>query len=107
MKLLKPLAKIFAIVYLAIGSAFGVVMGGSYQYASWIVLTNAPVVRGGFLAAGIEVTALLSSAVRAVVWGPSLVSWIKSGDQGGSFGEWLAPGFYTTVGPIPSHRTEK
>ena len=107
MNLLKASAKIFAIVYLAIGSMLGLVMWGSYQYAEWVVLYNAPWVKGGMIAAQVEAYALFTGAVRVVVWGPSVVSWIRSGKQGGSFGEWLAPGFYTTFGPMPAKRSEK
>ncbi|MGH6795256.1 MAG: hypothetical protein ACREDH_08680, partial [Methylocella sp.] len=100
MNFFKASAKIFAIVYFTIGSVLGLVMWGSYQYASWIALFNARWVRVWMIAAEVETYGLYTSAVRVVVWGPSVYSWIKSGSRGWSFGEWLAPGIYTTFGPI-------
>jgi hypothetical protein len=72
-----------ALAYLAIGCILSSIMLFSYAWGGWGIALFHP---------GVWV----STVLRTVLWGPSLVAWYAE-PRGYSFGRWLAPGFYTEV----------
>ena len=86
-------------LYLAIGGFLGIVVLASYilgptlQLGIFWWLTSWAGVSGilQILFAG-----LIAQFVRTLLWLPSLAIWYFS-DTGVSFGQWLAPGFYSVI----------
>lgn len=86
------------IAYMQAGALLSTIMWLSYL---WPVTWGAPAHLGFFQQAigifVIQPVAVFSAAIRLFLWGPSLAMWLIS-PQSYSFGEWLAPGFYSVAG---------
>lgn len=86
-------------IYFAIGGLLGAIVLASYIFGStwqlglfwWLSSWGA---FSGFLQ--ILLAGLISQIVRTLLWLPSLVIWYFS-ETSVSFGQWLAPGFYSVI----------
>lgn len=89
------LAKRLLVIYLKIGTVLAVVVWGSF---AWPLLVEASAPLGQRLSALLllQPAALLSAALRLVLWAPSLVAWLVV-PGAYPFSLWLAPGL--AVGP--------
>ena len=82
--------------YFGIGFIFALIMWWSYMWpitwGSVSSLSNTSFWERRTLYASVQPIAIYSSAVRLVLWGPSLALWIGADNLNYSFVQWLAPG---------------
>ena len=94
---MRSLLRTIATGYVVGGVWFGTIVWLSYL---WPVTWGAPASMGFFQQVigvfTMQPIAILSGGVRFALWAPSLLMWaLAPGEY--SFGEWLAPGFYSEV----------
>jgi hypothetical protein len=85
------------VLYLGIGTCFSAIMELGAIWASWAIIWHLGLIHGFLPAVLALFIAHFGIVLRMVSWLPALAIWAFT-NNGYSFGEWLAPGFFIQFG---------